>query len=52
MLRSHTYANPLLGGDLRREIALYATELQQVAVIKPGTDPARYADRVTVDLLS
>ena len=52
MLRSHTHAHSPIGADLRREIALYATELQQVAVIKPGTDPGRYADRVTVDLLS
>jgi NitT/TauT family transport system substrate-binding protein len=52
MLRSQTHAHSPLGGDLRREIALYAAELQQVAVIKPGTDPTRYADRVTVDLLS
>ncbi|WP_239002798.1 ABC transporter substrate-binding protein [Rhodovastum atsumiense] len=52
MLRSQTHAHAPLNADLRHEIALYASELKQVAVIKPGTDPARFAERVTVDLLS
>lgn len=52
MLRSHTHAHNPIGTDLREQIAAYASELKQVSVLKPGTDPARYAERVTVDLLT
>jgi NitT/TauT family transport system substrate-binding protein len=52
MLRSHTHAHHPLGAELRAEIAAYAAELKTVGVIKPSTDPARYAERVTVDLLT
>ena len=43
--------NPL-GAELREQIAAYAAELKVVSVIKPSTDPARYAERVTVDVFS
>ena len=52
MLRSHTHAHNPLGAELRANIAAYAAELKSVGVIKPSTDPARYAERVTVDLLA
>jgi NitT/TauT family transport system substrate-binding protein len=52
MLRSHTHQHNPIGADLREQITAYATELKQVSVLKPGTDPARYAARVTVDLLT
>ena len=52
MLRSHTHAHNPLGADLRAEIAAYAGELKAVGVIRPSTDPVRYAERVTVDLLT
>lgn len=40
------------GADLREQIALYAAEPKQIAVLRPGTDPRRHAGRVTVDVLS
>jgi len=52
MLRSHTHQHNPVGADLRDQIAAYAGELKQVYVLKPGTDPAKYAERVTVDLLT
>jgi NitT/TauT family transport system substrate-binding protein len=52
MLRSHTHQHNPIGADLREQIAAYATDLKQVSVLKPATDPAKYAERVTVDLLT
>jgi len=52
MLRSHTHQHNPTGADLRDQIAAYATELKAVNVLKPSTDPARYAARVTADLLA
>jgi NitT/TauT family transport system substrate-binding protein len=52
MLRSHTHAHNPLGAQLREQIAAYAAELKVVSVIKQSTDPARYAERVTVDVFS
>ena len=52
MLRSHTHQHNPIGADLRAQISAYATELKQVAVLKPGTDPEKYATHVTVDLLT
>jgi NitT/TauT family transport system substrate-binding protein len=52
MLRSHTHHHQVRGGDLKKEIALYADELKLVKVMRPGTDTARFADRVYADVLS
>jgi NitT/TauT family transport system substrate-binding protein len=52
MLRSHTHHHHPVGGDLKKEIALYADELKLVKVMRPGTDTARFADRVYADVLS
>jgi NitT/TauT family transport system substrate-binding protein len=52
MLRSHTHHHHPVGGDLKREITLYAQELKQAAVFRPNTDPAQFADRVCVDVLT
>jgi NitT/TauT family transport system substrate-binding protein len=52
MLGSHTHHHHPAGVDLRGEIAAYAEELKAVAVFKPSTDPARFADRVYADVLS
>ncbi len=52
MLRSHTHHHNPLGGDLREQIAVYATELKSVAVFKPSTDVQKYAARVTADVLA
>jgi len=52
MLRSHTHHEQPIGADLKKQIALYADELKLVNVIKPGTDTAKFADRVYIDVLS
>jgi len=52
MLASHTHHNHPIGTVLKRQIASYADELKQVKVLKRSTDPAKFADRVYVDVLS
>jgi NitT/TauT family transport system substrate-binding protein len=52
ILRSHTHHHHPMGGDLKHEIALYAQELKQASVFRPGTDPAQFADRVCTDVLA
>jgi NitT/TauT family transport system substrate-binding protein len=52
MLRSHTHHHHPTGAELKQEIALYAQELKLVQVLKPGTDPTRFSDRVYADVLS
>ncbi|MGI4940731.1 MAG: ABC transporter substrate-binding protein [Janthinobacterium lividum] len=52
MLRSHTHHHHPAGAALTAEIALYAQELKEVQVLKPRTDPRRFAERVTADVLA
>jgi sulfonate transport system substrate-binding protein len=52
MLRTHTHHHHPVNGALKQEIALYAQELKQAAVFRPGTDPVQFADRVCVDVLA
>jgi NitT/TauT family transport system substrate-binding protein len=52
MLRSHTHHDHPIGGDLKHQIALYTDELKLVNVIKPSTDPVKFAERVYADVLS
>ncbi|WP_159999405.1 ABC transporter substrate-binding protein [Roseomonas sp. 18066] len=52
MLQSHTHGHTPAGTDIRREIELYAEELKSVGVMRAGTDPKRFAERVTADVLS
>jgi NitT/TauT family transport system substrate-binding protein len=52
MLQSHTHHHHPVGADLKQEIALYAEELKLVSVMKPSTDPAKFADKVYADVLS
>lgn len=52
MLRSHTHHNHPIGDALKKQIALYTGELKLVNVIKPSTDPAKFANRVYADVLS
>jgi NitT/TauT family transport system substrate-binding protein len=52
MLRTHTHHHHPVDGALRQEIVLYAQELKQAGVFRPGTDPAQFADRVCVDVLA
>jgi NitT/TauT family transport system substrate-binding protein len=52
MLRSHTHHHHPLGDALKQEITLYAQDLRQASVLRQSTDPARFADRVCVDVLA
>jgi NitT/TauT family transport system substrate-binding protein len=52
MLRSHTHNHHPLDGALKHEVRLYAEELKQAAVLKPSTDPIKFADHVCADVLA
>jgi sulfonate transport system substrate-binding protein len=52
MLASHTHHNHPIGTALKQQILLYANELKQVNVLKRGTDPTKFAERVYADVLS
>jgi sulfonate transport system substrate-binding protein len=52
LARYHTHHQHPMGPDLKRQLALYAEDLKLVSVLKPSTDPAKYADRIFADLLS
>lgn len=51
MLKTHTHGHSPVGTAFRQEVVLYAEELRQINVLKPTTDPQKYADRVYVDVL-
>jgi NitT/TauT family transport system substrate-binding protein len=52
MLKSQTHHHNPVGGDLKREIVAYTEELKLVSVIKPSTDPAKFADKIYADVLA
>jgi len=52
MLKSHTHGHSPVGTAFRQEIVTYAEELKQINVLKPTTDPQKYADRVYVNVLA
>jgi len=52
MLKSQTHNHNPVGGDLKREIVAYTEELKLVSVMKPSTDPAKFADRIFADVLT
>lgn len=52
MLKSHTHGHHPVGGDLKKELALYTDELKLVSVIRPGTDSTKFAERIYADVLS
>jgi NitT/TauT family transport system substrate-binding protein len=52
MLQSQTHHHQPVGGDLKKEIALYVDELKMVNVIRKSTDSGRFADRVFANVLS
>jgi len=51
-ITSQTHANHPLGTDLRRQLALYTEELKLVNVIKPSTNAAKFAEKITADVLT
>ncbi len=52
MLKSHTHHHHPIGDALKRELALYAEELKLVQVLKPSTDPVKFAERIYGDVFS
>jgi NitT/TauT family transport system substrate-binding protein len=52
MLRSHDHHNHPIGAALKKQLLLYTEELKGVNVIKRSTDPAKFAERIYVDVLS
>ena len=52
MLRSHTHHHHPVGAALKAEIAAYTDELKLVQVIRPGTDTARFSEKVFADVLA
>jgi len=52
MLKSHTHGHSPVGDAFKKELALYAEDLKLVNVLKPGTDIAKYVDRIYAEVLS
>lgn len=51
LLKTHTHYVHPLGNDLRKQLADYVLELQKIGVIKPSTDPVKFAEKITVDVV-
>ncbi|PKU22131.1 ABC transporter substrate-binding protein [Telmatospirillum siberiense] len=52
MLKSHTHGHNPVGEPFKRELRLYAEDLKLVNVLKPTTDPTKYAEKIYADVLS
>jgi len=52
ILRTLTYHAHPVGGDLKEQIAFYTNQLKRVGIIKPSTDPAKFADHIYQDVLT
>jgi NitT/TauT family transport system substrate-binding protein len=50
MVRYHTHHHHPVGEVLKRELQAYAEDLKKVAVFKPSTDTAKFAERIYVDV--
>ncbi|MGO4714453.1 ABC transporter substrate-binding protein [Bradyrhizobium sp. 2TAF24] len=51
MVRYHTHHHHPVGAALKQELKAYADDLKRVAVFKPSTDTAKFAERIYVDVL-
>jgi len=40
------------GEEFRQQVLSFARDLKDVGILKPGTDPVRFTNRITVDVLS
>ena len=52
VLGTLTHRNHPSGNDLKKEIEFYARDFKLVGVLKPTTDPARFAEYVYADVLA
>ncbi len=51
LLKTHTHYVHPLGDNLRTQLADYVKELQKINVIKPSTDPVKFAAKITEDVV-
>lgn len=52
MVRYHTHHHHPVGEVLKRELKAYADDLKSVQVFKQGTDTAKFAERIYVDIFA
>jgi len=52
MLQSHTHHNHPIGPALKKQLLLYTDELKAVNVIKKSTDPAKFAEKIYLDVFA
>ncbi len=52
VLGTLTHRSHPSGLALKKEIEFYARDFKLVGVLKPGTDAARFAEHVTIDVLA
>ncbi|KFI30032.1 ABC transporter substrate-binding protein [Haematobacter massiliensis] len=52
VLKDQTHDHSPTGGNLKTEIAQYATELKQINIFRRSTDPEQFAERVYADVLT
>ncbi|WP_342363090.1 ABC transporter substrate-binding protein [Terrarubrum flagellatum] len=52
MLNGQTHNHRPVGADLKKELALYASELKSVQVFKQSTDSAQFAEKVYADVFA
>jgi NitT/TauT family transport system substrate-binding protein len=52
MLRTHTHHHHPSTPDLKDELAVYITDMKLIGVLKPNTDPNRFANRIYANVLA
>jgi NitT/TauT family transport system substrate-binding protein len=52
MLRTHTHHHHPSTPDLRDELAVYISDMKLIGVLKPSTDPVKFANRIYANVLS
>ncbi|MGD0436053.1 MAG: ABC transporter substrate-binding protein [Bryobacteraceae bacterium] len=52
ILKMQTHNHNPVGANLKQEIALYAGELKVVGIMKPSTDPAKFAEHIFADVFA
>jgi NitT/TauT family transport system substrate-binding protein len=52
MLRTHTHHHHPSTPDLKDELAVYISDMKLIGVLKPGTDPNRFASRIYANVLT
>ncbi len=52
MLRGHTHHHHPSGPELKKELAVYISDMKLIGVLKPSTDPDKFANRIYNDVLA